>query len=122
MSHRYGSRPTPATIEASLFEQLLEVLRSDESSRDDAELVSNWYQLDTNQIPPAYVLRPISSMLPDILSADTTRMKVADKEWKKINRRIHHCLRIAAAELLKQGKISESDYDEFFISGKNASS
>lgn len=105
-------------IRASLFDELLLVLLSDPSHLDDGELVTRWYQLDTNPIPPAYVLRPISSMLPNILSAETTEMKAADKEWKKINGRIHHCLRIAAAELLKQGKITEDEYDDFFISGK----
>ena len=118
MSHRYGSRPTPATIRASLFDQLYAVLRANPTHFDDAELVSRWFQLDTNPIPPVYVLRPISSMIPTILSSTTAEMKSADKEWKKINHRIHHCLRLAAAELLKQGKISEDEYDDFFISGK----
>lgn len=44
-------------------------------------------------------------------------MKVADKEWKQVNTRIHKCLRKAAAELLKQGQILQDEYDDFFISG-----
>lgn len=46
-------------------------------------------------------------------------MKEAAKRWKNVNTRIHECLRKAAAELLKQGKILESEYDDFFISGLN---
>ncbi|CAF3192537.1 unnamed protein product [Rotaria sp. Silwood2] len=66
LSHRYGSRPTSSTIRRDLFELLLEIIRS--NSNDDAKLLSQWYQLDTNQIPAAYVLRPISSSFPNILS------------------------------------------------------
>ena len=44
-------------------------------------------------------------------------MKQADKLWKHINRKIHACLRETARELLKEEKISELDYDDFFISG-----
>ena len=65
LSHRYGSRPTPAIIRAPLFEQLQQIVRSNE---DDAELLAQWYRLDTNQLPAAYVLRSISSMFPQILS------------------------------------------------------
>ncbi|UJR34568.1 hypothetical protein I4U23_027344 [Adineta vaga] len=69
LGHRYGSRPTPATINASLFEQLYKIICSDiNENDDDDQLLSQWYQLDTNQIPAAYILRPISSILPNILS------------------------------------------------------
>ncbi|CAF1559231.1 unnamed protein product, partial [Rotaria sp. Silwood1] len=67
LSHRYGSRPTPSTIRRFLFELLLEIIRSN-SNDDDAKLLSQWYQLDTNQIPAAYVLRSISSSFSNILS------------------------------------------------------
>jgi len=69
LSHRYGSRPTPATIRQSLFELLHEIVRSDPNQNDDAQLLSQWYQLDTNRVPAAYVLRSISSILPNIVSS-----------------------------------------------------
>jgi hypothetical protein len=47
---------------------------------------------------------------------DTDEVKQADKEWKKINNRLRICLRQAAKICLQQGLITESDYDEFFIS------
>jgi hypothetical protein len=68
LGHRYGSRPTPATIRASLFEQLYRIIYSDMNKNEDAQLLSQWYQLDTNQMPATYILRPISSILPEILS------------------------------------------------------
>ncbi len=69
MSHRYGSRPTPAIIRESLFELLHEIVRSDPNKNDDAQLLSQWYQLDTNRVPAAYVVRSISSILPNIFSS-----------------------------------------------------
>ncbi|CAF4641417.1 unnamed protein product [Rotaria sp. Silwood2] len=118
LSHRYGSRPTPATIHASLFEQLHQIIRSDSNLNEHAELLSQWYQQDTNCIPAAYVLRSISSMLPNIKSEDIQEMKEASKQWTQINDRIRTCLRQAAAKCLEQGQISASEYDDFFISGR----
>ncbi|CAF4640102.1 unnamed protein product [Rotaria socialis] len=116
LSHRYGSRPTPATIHASLFEQLHQIVSSDPYLNDDAELLSQWYQKDTNCVPAAYVLRPTSTLLPNIKSNDSHERKQASKEWTKINDRIRTCLRQAATKSLEQGQISAGDYDDFFIS------
>ncbi|CAF3372692.1 unnamed protein product [Rotaria sp. Silwood1] len=116
LSHRYGSRPTPAMIRASLFEELLEIIRSDPNLNADAELLSEWYQLDTNSVPAAYILRPISTKLPNIKSRNTEEMKQADKEWQQINDRIRTCFRQTAAKCLEQGQINENEYDDFFIS------
>ncbi|CAF1234877.1 unnamed protein product [Adineta steineri] len=116
LGHRYGSRPTPATIRASLFEQLYSIICSDINDKDDAQLLSQWYQLDTNRIPAVYILRPISSILPNILSPDTNEVKQAEKEWKKINTRIRTRLRQAATKCLEQQQIQENEYDDFFIS------
>lgn len=69
LSHRYGSRPTPASIRQALFELLRKRLESDSTKQDDVQVLSQWYRLDTNCIPPAYVLQPISSILPKIFSS-----------------------------------------------------
>lgn len=68
MSHRYGSRPTPATIYASLFERLQQIIDSDPTMNVEAELLSQWYKKDTNCVPASYILQPISSILPNIKS------------------------------------------------------
>ena len=68
LSHRYGSRPIPADIRAPLFERLQEVVLTADPSNSDSELLAQWYQLDTNRVPPAYVLRNISSILPKFVS------------------------------------------------------
>ncbi|CAF3112951.1 unnamed protein product [Rotaria sp. Silwood2] len=116
LSHRYGSRPTPATIRATLFDLLFVIIRSDLNYNDDAQLLSQWYQLDTNQIPAVYILRSISSILPKIVSSNTEEMKQAEKEWKTINNRIRNCLRQAAKKCFEQKQIEQEEYDDFFIS------
>ncbi|CAF0861282.1 unnamed protein product [Rotaria sordida] len=113
LSHRYGSRPIPAQIRASLFELLKETVCNE---NNEGKLLTQWYQLDTNSIPPAYILKNISSIIPNFLSKNTDEIKQADKEWKKINNRLRQCLRQAAETCLQQGQITEIDYDEFFIS------
>ncbi|CAF4737356.1 unnamed protein product, partial [Rotaria sp. Silwood1] len=116
LSHRYGSRPTPATIRATLFDLLFPIIRSDLNDNNDAQLLSQWYQLDTNRIPAVYVLRSISSILPKIESSNTKEMKQAEKEWKLINNRIRNCLRQAATKCFEQKQITQDEYDDFFIS------
>lgn len=73
MSHRYGSRPTPPTIHASLYERLRQIVDSDPNLKPETELLSQWYQKDTNCIPASYVLQPISSILPNIKSKVTQK-------------------------------------------------
>jgi hypothetical protein len=47
---------------------LHEIIVSNPNLHEDAQLLSQWYEKDTNCVPAAYVLRSISSMLPNIKS------------------------------------------------------
>lgn len=47
-----------------------------EEKNDNAELLKEWYQLDTNCIPHAYILQNISSILPDFVSKVGARKEV----------------------------------------------
>ncbi|CAF4146694.1 unnamed protein product, partial [Adineta steineri] len=116
LSHRYGSRPIPAQIRASLFELLKDTVVNELNELKDGDLLTEWYKLDTNCMPPAYILQNISSILPNFLSKNTDEIKQADKEWKKISNRLRISLRQAAELCLQREQITESDYDEFFIS------
>ncbi|CAF4090255.1 unnamed protein product [Adineta steineri] len=116
LSHRYGPRPIPAQIRASLFELLKDTVVNELNELKDGDLLTKWYQLDTNCMPPAYILQNISSILPNFLSKNTDEIKQADKEWKKISNRLRISLRQAAELCLQREQITESDYDEFFIS------
>ncbi|UJR16165.1 hypothetical protein I4U23_003075 [Adineta vaga] len=116
LSHRYGSRPIPAQIRAPLFEPLKETILKEEDQTHDGELLTQWYKIDTNCIPHAYILQNISSILPDFVSKNTDEVKQADKQWRNISNQLRTCLRRAAELCLQRKQISESDYDEFFIS------
>jgi hypothetical protein len=78
LSHRYGSRPIPAQISASLFELLKSTVLTEQNENNDGELLTQWYQLDTNCVPAAYILQNIASILPKFTS--------------KVNERIFICM------------------------------
>jgi len=68
LGHRYGSRPIPAQIRAPLFELLKQTILDEQNENHDGDLLTQWYQLDTNCVPAAYILQNISSILPNFLS------------------------------------------------------
>lgn len=51
LGNRYGWRPAPETVPASEYEELCSLL-----SESEVEVLRNWYELDENAIPAAYVL------------------------------------------------------------------
>lgn len=53
LGNRYGWIPLPPQIEASEFDEL----HSNIESQDKKDLLLDWYRLDTNAIPPEYILR-----------------------------------------------------------------
>ncbi|CAF0992020.1 unnamed protein product [Adineta ricciae] len=116
LSHRYGSRPIPAKIHAPLFELLEQTARDEQNGIHDGDLLSQWYKIDTNCIPHAYILQNISLLIPNFISKDTNEVKQANEQWKKVSEQLRTCFRRAAELCLQRGQISESDYDEFFIS------
>lgn len=52
IGNRYGWIPLQNKIEQKEFENIVELLSS-----DDKYLVANWYELDENEIPSSYILR-----------------------------------------------------------------
>jgi len=54
LGDRYGWLPLPPQIEASEFREIL----SRVTANPENDLLNDWYRLDTNAIPPEYVLRP----------------------------------------------------------------
>jgi hypothetical protein len=78
LGNRYGSRPIPAEIPATLFELLKSVVVNELNENKEDELLTQWYQLDTNSIPATYVLQNISSILPEFISKVSSSML----EWK----------------------------------------
>ncbi|KAK3590255.1 hypothetical protein CHS0354_041333 [Potamilus streckersoni] len=79
LSHKYGYTAFPRTIEAEEFEKLASNMESQEA----LILCKKWYHRDDNAVPPVYILDAISIHLPDFLSKDEERRKVAKNTWWK---------------------------------------
>ena len=61
LGQKYGHRPIPSQILASEFDMLR--METENVDDGDVKLLDEWYQLDTNAVPPVRVLQPISSIL-----------------------------------------------------------
>ena len=61
LGDRYGWMPLPPQIEASEFDVIL----SQVTNPVDKALLADWYKLDTNAVPPEYVLRPRQQEVPE---------------------------------------------------------
>ena len=46
--------------------------------------ICRWYIRDDNAIPPVYILQPISTQFPDLLSSDQARVYKAKEAWWKV--------------------------------------
>ena len=60
LGQKYGYRPIPTIIPAVEFEMIGDVVKE---SKEDYDLMMQWYKRDDNQVPPIYILQPISSIL-----------------------------------------------------------
>lgn len=60
LGQKYGYRPIPTYIPATEFEMLREVIKG---VKADVEILDKWYKRDDNEVPPLYVLQPISTIL-----------------------------------------------------------
>ncbi|EDO41687.1 predicted protein, partial [Nematostella vectensis] len=79
LGQKYGYRPLPHKIDSREFEKLLSVI----TSTEDLDLVKYWYWRDDNNVPPEYILQPISSRLPHFRDAEHAQLRrdASDKWW-----------------------------------------
>ncbi|XP_032238906.2 NACHT domain- and WD repeat-containing protein 1 [Nematostella vectensis] len=99
LGQKYGYRPLPHKIDSREFEKLLSVI----TSAEDLDLVKYWYWRDDNNVPPEYILQPISSRLPHFRDAEHAQLRrdASDKWWAAYER-IHGILRVAADKALSE--------------------
>jgi hypothetical protein len=74
LGDRYGWRPLPAIIPHNEFATILNAT----TNADDRTLLSEWYALDENAIPPEYCLR--------------ARGEMGYDEWGPVEQRLHRVL------------------------------
>ncbi|WAR01784.1 NWD1-like protein [Mya arenaria] len=95
MSHKYGYKDFPRTIEAAEFETIMQNVDSDETKK----LFKKWYAKDLNADPPVYVAFPISIHLPDFLSTVKDKKDAAKKVWWEESEVIQETLENVAQEV-----------------------
>ncbi len=50
----------PCMIQFEQFGILVDIL---EEAGEDTQVIQTWYKIDENEVPPVYILQPISSIL-----------------------------------------------------------
>ncbi len=71
LGDRYGWRPLPYEIPAGEFEQIISLV-----TKEEKELLEQWYRRDDNTVPPVYLLQPRGSKF------------VEYETWEKIETRL----------------------------------
>ena len=61
---KYGYRPFPATIEVEEFERVRQAAIDNGCNSKSIALLDKWFLKDKNNLPPMYVLQPITSKIP----------------------------------------------------------
>ena len=88
------------------------------SSEDDARLLNQWYKLDSNNIPALYCLQPVSSIFTNFTNKAHPRLMEEDQsQWWETMGKLNRAVRIAAWELLQQGKFTAQDNHRYNWSG-----
>ncbi|XP_053376600.1 NACHT domain- and WD repeat-containing protein 1-like [Mercenaria mercenaria] len=77
LSHKYGYTPFPRVIEAVDFEKIFDNIEEPNTK----DLFQKWFTRDDNSVPPAYILSSVSTHIPDFLSNDKDKQKVAKDQW-----------------------------------------
>ena len=100
MGDRYGWIPLPTEIEEKVFTKLVDEIVLEE----EQNLLYTWYTLDTNIIPPQYILQPIQEIL------EINDPKVLTVKWQEMEKKLLLILQQASK------KCGDIDSDLFFTS------
>ncbi len=95
LGDRYGWRPLPPEIPASEFA----AIEAKVAAADDRTLLSTWYRLDENAVPPAWCLQPRHVAVVEPAGPEA-RQAAVDHEaatWGQVEARLHGVLSNAVA-------------------------
>ncbi|CAB4062510.1 unnamed protein product [Lepeophtheirus salmonis] len=97
---KYGYRPVPTFIPHDEFNLILNMLKEFEKN---TEILTDWYEKDTNSIPVMMILQPISSHYPNFLNSQVPKLQSEDQEkWWRTLCKLQETLREAAYNLFKR--------------------
>ncbi|CAM4872504.1 unnamed protein product [Rotaria socialis] len=105
LGQKYGYRPLPTKIEEDEFLKITSV-----SNSEDDKLLNQWYKLDLNNFPSVYCLQPVSSIFTNFTNRAHPRLMEEDQsQWWETMGKLNRAVRVAAAELLQQGRFTAQD-------------
>uniref|UniRef100_A0A8C4RIQ1 NACHT and WD repeat domain containing 2 n=1 Tax=Erpetoichthys calabaricus TaxID=27687 RepID=A0A8C4RIQ1_ERPCA len=103
---QYGSPCLPARIEASEFEEIIQVAQQESLN---TRVLTKWYQRDENAVPPAYCLLPKKTLLPHYYSQ--VRPAIEDFEEMKL------IFNAVVTTCIEKETIMEENGKKYFTSG-----
>ncbi|WAR13694.1 NWD2-like protein [Mya arenaria] len=110
LNQKHGFRPLQASIVATEFQMLCDALK--ELGKDTSQL-KQWYKKDENQVPPVYILQPISTYIPGYRDKSN---QSAREEWDTVFNHLRENLRTASRTSHQQGKLSKEDMHKYYMS------
>ncbi|XP_059080387.1 NACHT and WD repeat domain-containing protein 2-like [Tigriopus californicus] len=101
---KYGYRPIPNRIDVCEFEMIIKALRD---LGKDESIFLEWYDIDSNSVPPEMILQPISTALPNFLNSMAPKLQETDQKiWWNILCTFQNLFQEAALYLCKTDQIS----------------
>ncbi|KAK3582783.1 hypothetical protein CHS0354_035720 [Potamilus streckersoni] len=110
LNQKYGYKPLQTAINVAEFETLLSALR--ESGREVTQLLT-WFKRDDNNVPPMYVLQPISSVISGYKEMEN---KEAQQQWDRIYNELRDSLKFASQQCFDKGLITKDVKHKYFMS------
>jgi len=95
----YGPNVLPTLIPAHAFDDIMCVMEENEHL-EEVVLLTTWYHLDNNAVPPQYKLQPINSFIPDYLSSDREMHGTAEQQWLQTVEKLEAALTFATTHQL----------------------
>lgn len=111
---KYGYRPIPNRIDVREFEMIVKALRD---LGKDESIFLEWYDIDSNAVPPEMILQPISTALPNFLNSMAPKLQENDQKiWWNILCTFQNLFQEAALYLCKVISIPQSSLNVLFMS------
>lgn len=107
----------PAHITESDFTVLTAIATLKEGC--SVSLLKEWYQLDTNAVPPVYQLQPITSRFPNFASLDKKLREKDQQSWRETFQQLQQLIWRLAKMAVEKKEMSAEHAHHFLMSGES---
>ncbi|XP_041358187.1 NACHT and WD repeat domain-containing protein 2-like [Gigantopelta aegis] len=117
ISQKYGQSPLPDSIVSDEFEAMRVSLQQNRG-RDtrNAGLLDDWFVRDDNNLPPVYVRKHVTEMIPDVCSEDKKTRILAETTWAETESALRYLLEKGAELSYLNGTIDSDTRHRFSMS------